>query len=131
MIFPMTKCNACPLADRVETCTAQARNHPAICGYVADGNERWIAKVLGTPPAASPTPTRPGFFAKLVAGGKAVIQHAVAGFPEAAEETAQARLAICRACPDLDPEKMTCNRCGCQMDVKVYWSEQRCPVQKW
>ena len=73
----------------------------------------------------------PGLLTKAANVARAVIDHAVAGFPEASEETARARLTICRSCPDLDAAARSCNRCGCKMDVKVYWSEQACPAGKW
>lgn len=56
------------------------------------------------------------------------------GFPETPEGVAQGRLSIRRACPDFntsDPANPTCNRCGCQMSVKMYRAEQVCPVGKW
>jgi hypothetical protein len=81
------------------------------------------------PEAAKGRP--PGLLTKAANVARAVIDHAVAGFPEASEETVRARLAICRSCPDLVAAARSCNRCGCKMDVKVYWSEQRCPAGKW
>lgn len=78
-----------------------------------------------------PMLAEPGFFDKAVGLGKAVINHAVAGFPEADEATHAARLATCRACEFLDAERMVCLKCGCFTMVKTKWETQTCPIGKW
>ena len=60
----------------------------------------------------------------------AVVTHIAAGLPEVDQPTFEARLATCRACPELVGESR-CSLCGCQMGFKAKWADQRCPLNKW
>ena len=48
----------------------------------------------------------------------------------APEDLQTARLAICRACPELTNFNR-CRKCGCFMTVKVMLKGARCPLDKW
>lgn len=47
------------------------------------------------------------------------------------QETAEARLAICRTCPFFRHTDERCSKCGCYMAVKTYLRAEKCPVGKW
>lgn len=72
----------------------------------------------------------PGLLRKAANFGKAVVQHAAAGWQTISDGQKRIRLTICEACPEFTQER-TCNRCGCYMDVKAGWKEQKCPLNKW
>lgn len=77
-------------------------------------------------------PQEPGVAKKISHFLKAVSEHALAGMPTTSEEDAGKRMAICLACPSM-PDKVAkkCVECGCYMQVKVTWNEQKCPLGKW
>ena len=52
------------------------------------------------------------------------------GFKLEEEQTAEARFAICKACPELLNEKQ-CNLCGCFMKTKTKIAGASCPLAKW
>jgi hypothetical protein len=64
---------------------------------------------------------------------KAVYWHRRFGKRMVTEAVARRRLDVCEACDHFDCEKRRCSRpeCGCNMDVKVTWAEQKCPLRKW
>lgn len=73
----------------------------------------------------------PGFFQKAASFGKAIVEHAGAGFPTTGREMIDHRWAICRACEHFDPDYVRCRVCGCRLNIKIDWAEQRCPIGKW
>ena len=52
------------------------------------------------------------------------------GFKLEESQVAEARLAICQACPELKNEKQ-CNLCGCFMQAKTKIAGASCPLKKW
>jgi len=52
------------------------------------------------------------------------------GFKLEPDEVAQARFAICKACPHLLDGKQ-CSLCGCFMKAKTKVSGASCPAKKW
>lgn len=48
----------------------------------------------------------------------------------ATTEEAEARMAICKACPLLRPMNR-CKECGCFMDAKTKLKNVSCPLGKW
>lgn len=82
------------------------------------------------PISVSPT-TEPSIFRKVANFGRAIVTHAVAGFPDCGDKEAARRLSICRACEKFDIEKTACRVCGCNLDIKARWTEQKCPFGKW
>lgn len=73
----------------------------------------------------------PTLLQKAVNLGRAVTHHLAAGLPESDDETVNHRLAICHSCERFDVERVSCRACGCRMNVKVRWAEQKCPIGKW
>jgi hypothetical protein len=73
----------------------------------------------------------PGLLTKAANFGKAIVSHVAAGRPEADAATVAARWATCRACPMFDAAGVTCRACGCVLEIKIRWAEQRCPIGKW
>ena len=71
------------------------------------------------------------FFHKAANFGKAIVTHAVAGFPETDEETVRFRFESCRSCEHFDEGKTSCRKCGCHLEIKIRWREQKCPIGKW
>ncbi len=47
------------------------------------------------------------------------------------KEDADARLDICKACPELIQITTTCKKCGCFMAAKVKLAKASCPLNKW
>ena len=47
------------------------------------------------------------------------------------EETAEERLDICKACPELIQLTKTCKKCGCFMAYKTKLAKAVCPLEKW
>ena len=43
----------------------------------------------------------------------------------------QARLDICKACPELIGPLNNCRQCGCFMNIKVRIYSSQCPLGKW
>lgn len=60
----------------------------------------------------------------------ALAQHVAGGLQSADNETYQKRIAICKTCPKLRPDNR-CSGCGCYMNLKASWDEQKCPDGKW
>ena len=52
------------------------------------------------------------------------------GFKLEEEQTAEARFAICKACPELI-KGTQCNLCGCMMKAKTKIAGASCPLAKW
>lgn len=65
---------------------------------------------------------------------KAWIDHVRQGMPVVSEVIYKQRLSLCLACEHLDKDKI-CTRpeCGCPVERKNWWAEQRCPLDppKW
>lgn len=43
----------------------------------------------------------------------------------------EARLEICRACPEFIKLTSQCKKCGCVMPLKTQLAEAVCPIDKW
>lgn len=80
---------------------------------------------------AEPIPPSPSFIQKAANFGRAITQHLTAGLPQADEATVAHRLSICHNCEKFDAERTACRVCGCHLDIKVRWQEQKCPISKW
>jgi hypothetical protein len=46
-------------------------------------------------------------------------------------EAAEARLNICKSCPELIKFTMQCKKCGCFMVAKTKLEISKCPIAKW
>jgi hypothetical protein len=123
----MPKCPHCPVADR--PCLAETTGHRRYCELIDPDSPSYEPGYLAIV-AATPT-TGPSLLRKAANFGKAIVTHAVAGLPQVDDTTYEARLAICRACMFFTPEPMTCLKCGCDLNIKIRWADQHCPIGKW
>ena len=41
------------------------------------------------------------------------------------------RYNICSSCENLDKEKFKCNKCGCNLNIKIRVPFFHCPIMKW
>jgi hypothetical protein len=104
----------------------------AICKLYVDNpiyRELWDKGLPGTP-AQPVQPPLPGLLRQGLNLITAVAQHVATGMQSSDSETYQKRMAICKACPKLRPDNR-CSGCGCFMNVKASWDEQKCPDGKW
>lgn len=51
--------------------------------------------------------------------------------PKSLDEDANARLDICKQCPELIGATKQCKQCGCVMPLKVKLLRATCPLGKW
>lgn len=51
--------------------------------------------------------------------------------PEEIEIMAEQRLAICKSCEHLREKFTQCGLCGCFMEIKSRFPDQKCPANKW
>lgn len=86
---------------------------------------RWIKE-------ANPNKTQdsPSLFKKAINFGKALVDHALSGFKTLNDEEYKKRIDICNSCEFLSESK-SCNKCGCNIELKAKWAEQECPEKKW
>lgn len=61
---------------------------------------------------------------------RASFQHVRGGLKLATKEDSDRRWGICLSCEKLIDEKR-CANCGCFMETKSTWAEQKCPEGKW
>ncbi len=71
----------------------------------------------------------PSMLGKAINFTKAIVQHLAAGLPRVADEELIRRLAICNQCEFYIESR--CLKCGCTMQIKASWTEQKCPIGKW
>ena len=48
-----------------------------------------------------------------------------------APEVTRKRLRICKGCPHLFQRTGNCKKCGCFVEEKTKYQDQKCPVGKW
>ncbi|REJ91916.1 MAG: hypothetical protein DWQ34_13885 [Planctomycetota bacterium] len=75
----------------------------------------------------------PGWLRRAWNFCRAVVRHVRNWAQYASRRVYRERLAICRACPSLDPERMVCREktCGCYVERKARWASEECPLGKW
>jgi hypoxanthine phosphoribosyltransferase len=76
-------------------------------------------------------PPSPSVATKATNFAKAVANHVANGRPKSAQDTVDARLAICRGCEHYRPSDATCGQCGCHVAWKAAWLDQQCPLSRW
>jgi ADP-heptose:LPS heptosyltransferase len=96
---------------------------PCVCGTC-----RFCLDVAASP--ALRAKYAPGSITKAVNFTKAVVQHVAAGVPTLDPAMQRRRIKTCEACPHFNRSR-GCDLCGCSMDTKSWWSEQKCPQGKW
>ena len=91
-----------------------------------------LPEALSKPPEELSLPSMTQM-AKNVLGslGKTIKAAATGQGVKVTQETAEARLAICRSCPFFRTSDERCSKCGCYMAVKTYLRAEKCPVGKW
>jgi hypothetical protein len=73
----------------------------------------------------------PSLTTKAVNFGTAIVNHVMGGMKKASSELQLIRISECQKCEFFNKEKRSCQKCGCNMDLKVSWLEQKCPIGKW
>src|SRR5262249_35723466 len=80
-------------------------------------------------------PEGPGLLRRAANFIKAQIEHTLHGRPKATEKEVRIRLEICSVCPSglFDPQRRTCKDqgCGCFVDEKAKFADQKCPRGHW
>lgn len=66
---------------------------------------------------------------KAVSFAGSAINHAKNGFRDASIQTINKRLSICKNCDFY--QDGSCKQCGCNLNVKVTWASESCPIGKW
>lgn len=74
---------------------------------------------------------RPSIVRRTITLGKAIVDHVSSGLPSTDQSTVDRRWAICRSCENFDAKRIECRACGCHLDIKIAWGEQKCPIGKW
>lgn len=125
----MPRCAHCPVPDD-KPCLGETE--PArfgyMCEYATSGDPIKIRHIIDRS-AIGLNPEPPSLAQQAVNFARAATAHALAGMPKASNEEAARRLAICRAntCGQYLPGDR-CAKCGCRMEIKAAWAEQRCPL---
>lgn len=139
----MSKCIHCPIkGDSPCLGDTDSERFGFFCDWAKEGSPNQLAHIVNRsaitssvrieePIAGSDEVNPPSFFRKAANLSKAIVEHAGAGFPTTDRETIDKRWAICRTCEHFDAERTICRVCGCQLQVKIDWAEQKCPVGKW
>lgn len=60
----------------------------------------------------------------------AAVSHLRSGWSKCPPEQSAERYNICKSCEKLRDDGR-CAICGCFMDIKSTWKEQKCPIEKW
>lgn len=68
---------------------------------------------------------------KVVNLSKAVIGHAANNFQLVSGDLLNNRRSICNSCNEFDAKNITCNKCGCFINIKTQWASEKCPLDKW
>lgn len=126
----------CAICDRIEVGGPRYREDYRRLFHPEEFPDEPPPAVASRPaPAPDPAPPAPAegpsLFQKAVNLGKAVVDHVAAGMHAADDATVESRWATCRACEMFDAEKVVCRACGCHLEIKIRWAEQKCPIGKW
>lgn len=102
---------------------------------VATYRKMWTDQGYDLPPYEGPE--LPPVTNRIVNYAKAAVAHALAGAPSVSDERRKERLAICATnqcgfCTLIN-DKVRCTHasCGCFLEIKAGWAEQKCPVGLW
>jgi hypothetical protein len=72
---------------------------------------------------------RAGPLQKAVNFVGAMFRHIAAGSPKVTEEQHKVRVDVCHGCPQF--KAGYCLLCGCGIEAKAWFAEQKCPLDKW
>lgn len=73
----------------------------------------------------------PSFIEKTKNFTKSIINHISSGMIKVSDSVKQERMNICKSCPFFNSENITCNKCGCFLEIKTGWASEKCPEDKW
>lgn len=90
----------------------------------------WLATQPEGDPYGGVPRKPPSLRTQVASAGRAIVEHVRAGVPTTPPEELQHRRATCQNC-DLFSESGRCKVCGCFMQIKATWAEQKCPIGKW
>jgi len=79
---------------------------------------------------AQQNPALPGVFGMTKNLIGSVAQHLRAGWVKCDAEQSAARYEVCQLCEKMRDDGR-CSLCGCFMELKSTWKEQKCPIGKW
>ncbi len=80
----------------------------------------------------SPSPSKLTMLSNLIKSAKDIVTQSVkSGIVKASDEKALGRMNICKACEFFNADELRCNKCGCFMEVKVWFDGSKCPIDKW
>lgn len=96
---------------------------------VRESYSAWVLSQATGEPA--PPPKAPGLAAKAVSAAKAAARFAASGARLCTPSEREARLAVCRACPEYDAARGLCRRCGCHTEIKLRMASESCPLGNW
>jgi len=83
-------------------------------------------------PAGPVLPQRgPSIFKKAINLSWAVASHILAGLPTVDDKDYEARLNVCNSCEMRKGNTCMHPRCGCNLSLKAWWKDQKCPLDKW
>ena len=68
---------------------------------------------------------------KIINFTKSFANYASNGFHNSSKEVQDFRANICKTCENFNSLNTTCNLCGCYLDIKVTWANEKCPIDKW
>lgn len=126
------KCQHCPVRSAL-ACLGE--RHDPVCKNVAEGQPGRAEQLV----ALAEAEASPGWLERVRNLASAVVDHVADGGRLADDETREARMETCRACPRFDPSGPTCLVCGCGgvipggLEMKLAWASSRCPLDppKW
>lgn len=135
----MTRCADCPTPEaiaciggwycRLATGSAMDRQAVIARSEIAAGLEPSTIDPALVPEMARAETAPPSGPVRAVRFLRALIAHARDGFRTLPVERSEARLVVCRACPEFNAG--ACKLCGCNMALKATWADQECPLKKW
>lgn len=117
------KCDDCVIAKYAMKCPGETA--PTLCGRIQTPGDKYHGHItqLAEGKKMPSLLTQAGNFAK------AILEHALAGFPMVSQEIYKERLAACGSCSFFEAVEARCFKCGCSMKEKAWMAEQQCPLE--
>lgn len=73
----------------------------------------------------------PSFIKKVSNFSQALVNHLKSGCESVSDFERDLRQEICNQCEFFDRNKSSCRLCGCNLNIKTWWSTSKCPENKW
>lgn len=90
----------------------------------------WLSTQPEGDPFGGKSLRTPSIADQAISAGRAVVAHVRSGMHTTEPEELEKRRSICQSC-DLLFGSGRCKVCGCFMQIKATWAEQKCPIGKW